>query len=161
MKTLFFAAKSDVDLTEVLKKVTVRGRMGLCTTVQHAHMLQDVQKQIPGSVLGGQVLGCDVSAALRIKDQVDAFLFIGSGDFHPLEIARRTQKPVYIADPYKNTVTKLPEEEIRFPEDAQWQIQEAVRQYHARFGRPPRGMWPSEGSISDEALELMIKKGID
>jgi alpha-amylase/alpha-mannosidase (GH57 family) len=46
------------------------------------------------------------------------------------------------------------------PEDAEWQIEEAIRYHTEQFGRPPRGMWPSEGSVSDEALRLMIKKGI-
>ncbi|MFA5143502.1 MAG: glycoside hydrolase family 57 protein [Candidatus Omnitrophota bacterium] len=46
------------------------------------------------------------------------------------------------------------------PEDAAWQIEEAVN-YHARqFGMKPRGMWPSEGSVSDEAIEIAISKGI-
>lgn len=47
------------------------------------------------------------------------------------------------------------------PEDAGWQIEEAIK-FHTRvFGSPPRGMWPSEGSVSDEALDIMISKGID
>jgi len=47
------------------------------------------------------------------------------------------------------------------PEDAEWQLEEAIRYHTEQFGQPPRGMWPSEGSVSDEALHLMIKKGID
>ena len=46
------------------------------------------------------------------------------------------------------------------PEDAGWHMEEAVK-YHARqFGASPRGMWPSEGSVSDKVLELAIAKGI-
>lgn len=55
----------------------------------------------------------------------------------------------------------LPGKRFAHPEDAEWQIEEAIRHYTAQFGQPPRGMWPSEGSVSDEALELMIRKGID
>ena len=47
------------------------------------------------------------------------------------------------------------------PEDAAWQIEEAIKYHTAQFGQPPRGMWPSEGSVSDEALDIMISKGID
>ena len=46
------------------------------------------------------------------------------------------------------------------PEDAAWQIEEALRYHAGQFGAPPQGMWPSEGSVSDKALELMISKGI-
>ncbi len=47
------------------------------------------------------------------------------------------------------------------PEDARWQIEEAIKYHTAEFGARPRGMWPSEGSVSDKTLELMISKGID
>ena len=47
------------------------------------------------------------------------------------------------------------------PEDASWHIEEAIKYHTAQFGQPPRGMWPSEGSVSDEALDIMISKGID
>jgi alpha-amylase/alpha-mannosidase (GH57 family) len=47
------------------------------------------------------------------------------------------------------------------PEDAVWQIEEAIKLHTDKFGSPPRGMWPSEGSVSDRALEIMIQKGIN
>lgn len=46
------------------------------------------------------------------------------------------------------------------PEDASWHLAEAVRYHTRQFGSAPRGMWPSEGSVSDKTLELMISKGI-
>ncbi|MDD5495845.1 MAG: glycoside hydrolase [Candidatus Omnitrophica bacterium] len=56
---------------------------------------------------------------------------------------------------------KLPRKKFSHPEDAAWQIEEAIRYHTGQFGRPPRGMWPSEGSVSDDALNLMISKGLD
>ncbi len=47
------------------------------------------------------------------------------------------------------------------PEDAGWHIEEAVKYHTRQFGAPPRGMWPSEGSVSDKAIELMIACGIE
>jgi len=52
-------------------------------------------------------------------------------------------------------------EKFAHPEDAAWQIEEAIKLHIDKFGSPPRGMWPSEGSVSDEALRIMINKGID
>jgi alpha-amylase/alpha-mannosidase (GH57 family) len=46
------------------------------------------------------------------------------------------------------------------PEDAAWQINSAVEYYEAIFGKKPQGMWPSEGSVSNEAVSIMAKAGI-
>ena len=54
----------------------------------------------------------------------------------------------------------LPEKRFAHPEDARWQVKEAIRYHTAQFGRPPRGMWPSEGSVSDEAMDIIISSGI-
>lgn len=55
---------------------------------------------------------------------------------------------------------KLPRKRFSHPEDARWQIDEAIKYHAEQFGQPPRGMWPSEGSVSGEALDLMISSGI-
>jgi alpha-amylase/alpha-mannosidase (GH57 family) len=47
------------------------------------------------------------------------------------------------------------------PEDAEWQVEAAIKYHTEQFGAPPRGMWPSEGSVSDRMLDVLIKKGID
>jgi len=46
----------------------------------------------------GQVLGCDYSAAFSHENEADCFLFLGSGKFHPLGLALRTDKPVISLD---------------------------------------------------------------
>ena len=48
---------------------------------------------------------------------------------------------------------------FRHPEDAREQLERA-RKYHERvFGQPPVGLWPSEGSVSDEALRIAAELG--
>lgn len=47
-----------------------------------------------------------------------------------------------------------------FPDDAEAQTRAAVAAYHHRFGRPPRGMWPAEGAVSEEAAGVFAKAGI-
>ncbi len=56
---------------------------------------------------------------------------------------------------------ELPRKRFSHPEDARWQLEEAIKYYTEQFGRPPRGMWPSEGSVSDDALDLMMSLGIE
>ena len=56
---------------------------------------------------------------------------------------------------------RLPKKKFAHPEDADWHLSESMRYHTEQFGQVPRGMWPSEGSVSDEALDLMISKGLD
>ncbi|GAO03388.1 glycoside hydrolase family 57 protein [Anaeromyxobacter sp. PSR-1] len=46
------------------------------------------------------------------------------------------------------------------PEDARWHVREAISSHARRFGRPPAGMWPAEGSVSPEALEILATEGV-
>jgi alpha-amylase/alpha-mannosidase (GH57 family) len=54
----------------------------------------------------------------------------------------------------------LPRHRFIHPEDAATQVQKAIEDHQRRFGRPPRGMWPSEGSVSDAAAHVMMDAGI-
>jgi alpha-amylase/alpha-mannosidase (GH57 family) len=48
---------------------------------------------------------------------------------------------------------------FRYPQDAREQLERA-REYMTReFGYAPAGLWPSEGSVSDEALRLAAETG--
>lgn len=47
------------------------------------------------------------------------------------------------------------------PEDAQAQINKAVEYYEKIFGIKPRGMWPSEGSVSEDIIPLIAGTGIN
>ncbi|MFB6175031.1 MAG: diphthamide biosynthesis enzyme Dph2 [Candidatus Nanohalobium sp.] len=51
----------------------------------------------------GQVLGCDAGAAHNISHKVDAFVFLGSGEFHPSQVSE-TGKKVYVVDPYERHI---------------------------------------------------------
>ncbi|MDR1695433.1 MAG: hypothetical protein LBR69_02205 [Endomicrobium sp.] len=54
----------------------------------------------------------------------------------------------------------LPSKRFSHPEDAVWHIKNAVKYYEGLFGRKPNGMWPSEGSISNEAAAIIADAGI-
>lgn len=55
---------------------------------------------------------------------------------------------------------KLPESAFQHPEDAAAQIRMAVEFHEQRFGCRPEGMWPSEGSVSEQMIPLVAKAGI-
>ncbi len=55
---------------------------------------------------------------------------------------------------------KLPEPIFQFPEDAEFQLNTGIDYFKKVFSHTPKGIWPSEGSVSDDTLDLFIKKGI-
>jgi alpha-amylase/alpha-mannosidase (GH57 family) len=58
-----------------------------------------------------------------------------------------------------NPATLLPPRAFRRPEDAGEQLRRA-REYHRTvFGQEPAGLWPSEGSVSDQALSIAAGQG--
>ncbi|MBI5561509.1 MAG: hypothetical protein HY894_01455 [Deltaproteobacteria bacterium] len=54
----------------------------------------------------------------------------------------------------------MPKERFVHPEDAAAQIRKAVALYKKIFGAAPRGMWPSEGSVSMDVIPLAAAEGI-
>ena len=105
----------------------VKGKaIGLVTTAQHLHLLEEASALLRDAqatpLIGkgdrrlshpGQILGCNFSAAQSIADKVDAFVFLGSGMFHPLGLTLSTKKPVITVDPYTNQVIIKELEQLR------------------------------------------------
>jgi alpha-amylase/alpha-mannosidase (GH57 family) len=54
---------------------------------------------------------------------------------------------------------RLPHRRFQHPEDARDQLRAAIRLHQQVFGSKPRGLWPSEGSVSDEVLRLAAEEG--
>jgi alpha-amylase/alpha-mannosidase (GH57 family) len=58
-----------------------------------------------------------------------------------------------------NPGTPLPRRAYRHPEDAREHLRRA-REFHERvFGVKPSGLWPSEGSVSDQSLAIAAEEG--
>jgi 2-(3-amino-3-carboxypropyl)histidine synthase len=123
----YFEIREDYDPTKVLGKEFTKikeKRIGLVSTLQFLGSLDKAKKFLElkgktarigkGKFNPGQILGCDISSALSIEREVDAFLFIGSGKFHPLGIALKANKPVYFLDVEKNEITDVESTKQRF-----------------------------------------------
>lgn len=54
----------------------------------------------------------------------------------------------------------LPQERYKYPEDAVWQVKNACRLFEDLFETSLRGMWPSEGSVSEETLDILKRLNI-
>lgn len=108
MKVLYVEARSKKKIPLARLSEVKEKNIGIITTVQHLNQIKYVKKELEkygkkvflgkGTLTqhAGQILGCDVNAGLRIADDVDAFLYIGTGDFHPLHLAFKTKKPLYL-----------------------------------------------------------------
>ncbi len=123
---IYIEARAKVNVRETVKASLQIMKhwnvIGLVTTVQHIKMLDEAESILrragketrigdAGNLkYPGQVIGCDYSNAKCIEDDVDAFLFIGGGRFHPLGLAINTKKPVVAADPYRRTAYPLIED---------------------------------------------------
>jgi alpha-amylase/alpha-mannosidase (GH57 family) len=55
---------------------------------------------------------------------------------------------------------QLPEERFCHPEDAEDQIRQGLELCKKVFGKSPQGMWPSEGSVSEQIVPLAAKSGV-
>ena len=124
MKTVFINAKytgkvelNKIELDKLPKKI------GIVTTVQFLDTMEKITQHLEKNQKKvfidkdkqknkGQILGCDVSAAIKIQSKVDAFLYIGSGRFHPIGAALKTTKDVFCFNPTTNIFSKLYENEI-------------------------------------------------
>ena len=117
---IFIETRSNADVIPAARKaipLLKTGKIGLITTVQHVHKLDEVRTLLnehgKECVVGrgdrrvaypGQVLGCNFTAA---RVDCDEYLYIGSGIFHPLGIAIATGKRVIAADPYLDTAMEV------------------------------------------------------
>lgn len=126
--TVFLEVCIDFDPAEALMKELdkVRYKVGLVATAQHVHLLPAVRKMLTNAgrtvLIGkgdrrisspGQVLGCNVTSALAVKSEVEQFIFLGSGYFHPLAVSLGTGLPVLCVDPYRGAVDDVTEAKER------------------------------------------------
>jgi alpha-amylase/alpha-mannosidase (GH57 family) len=59
-----------------------------------------------------------------------------------------------------NTKSTLPKIGFAYPEDAMAQVEIAMQFYQERFGVAAKGMWPSEESVSEHILPILINAGL-
>lgn len=126
--TFFVEIADDVDVEPVLEEAVtrLRGKAALIAAIEYVpqlpHAKRFLEERGVPAVIGegsarlaypGQVLGCDFTAATGAGRDVDSYLYIGGGDFHPLGVAIATRKPVIAADPRLGEVRDMSEKADR------------------------------------------------
>ncbi|MGQ9675038.1 MAG: hypothetical protein ACUVX1_05170, partial [Chloroflexota bacterium] len=74
--------------------------------------------------------------------------------YHPILPLLIDSGSARMASPYLS----LPETRFAYPEDAAEQLRRAIDLHQRYFDRAPRGLWPSEGAISQELVELLRQR---
>lgn len=125
---LYVESRSDADVDpSVIGSLSgLPARVGLLATVQYLGLIPKVAGMLESSgrtvMVGqgdrriahpGQVLGCNCSAAEAVDGEVDGYLYIGEGDFHPLAAAFGMDKPVLVLNPVTGEVTDMAERRDR------------------------------------------------
>ena len=97
-------------------------KLGLVGSIQHLHLLPDFHERLEQAgfdvtipmggarlTFPGQVLGCNYSGD---DDTIGHYLFLGSGDFHPIGLVLHTGKPLAMLDPYSGDAIEMSFERI-------------------------------------------------
>ena len=126
---IYVHASIDVDVDGLLERVLPSLKqydsIGLTTTAQHVHQIQEIAEKLREkgiqvvvgkgtgeTPLDAQILGCSYMTAINIKDKVGAYLYIGGGRFHPTGIVMSTGKPVITLNPYNGQVGFITEDDL-------------------------------------------------
>jgi 2-(3-amino-3-carboxypropyl)histidine synthase len=167
--TVYVEARAALNVSSALEKALPMlkkwRRIGIATTVQHVQTLDEAREALTRQgktvVIGdtgrlsypGQVIGCDYSNAVSIAKDVEAFLFIGGGQFHALGVALSTSKPTVVADPYDNTAVSIDAEAEKILKQRWAQVQEAKK---AKTFAVLIGLKPGQKKL-EEAMRLKQK----
>lgn len=118
-KVVYVEARMRADVKEAVENAAdllSTRRVGVVTTVQHVHRMEEIVEVLETRGIEavvrsggdrtrypGQVLGCNYEAARNMD--VEEYLFVGTGQFHPLGVALATKKRVVAADPVTGNVS--------------------------------------------------------
>jgi len=167
--TIYVEARAGADITEAVQKALPLlekwRKIGLVTTVQHVQTLDAAREILVRAgktvVIGdtarasypGQVVGCDYSNAKSIAKDVEAFLFIGGGQFHAIGVALSTSKPTIVADPFDSNAFSVGKEAKKILKQRWADIEEARR---AKTFGVLVGLKPGQKRL-EEALQIKQK----
>ncbi|MDY0224954.1 MAG: diphthamide biosynthesis enzyme Dph2 [Candidatus Methanomethylophilaceae archaeon] len=119
---MYVEAKASPDILEAVSFLVplIPQNIGLLATVQYVNLIPKAKEILEGMgkkvfvgtgdkriCYPGQVLGCNCSTATAIENKVDAFLFLGEGDFHPLAAAFGVKKPLIVLNPLTGEIRSV------------------------------------------------------
>lgn len=116
-------------------------------TEDEKHKLMEKQLQICGMVVSKH-------KELQDRGQIEVSV---TPFYHPILPLLCDTNNALQATPNIN----LPKKRFSHKEDAFNQVKNAVEYYESVFGRKPSGMWPSEGSVSNDVVKIASENNIE
>src|SRR5919201_3316238 len=77
--------------------------------------------------------------------------------YHPILPLIIDDRSALRADPQ----AQLSDPPFAYPDDAAFQLEDAMASHERAFGAKPKGVWPSEGAVSPEAAEAIKAAGLE
>lgn len=118
-----FRMDFDPGIVRIALPFLTEKRVGLVTTVQHAHLIPAVAEILQKAGIdvivaegtgrtpyAGQILGCSFEAARETS--ASEILYLGTGQFHPLGVQISTGARVIACDPYTQTCVAVDGERL-------------------------------------------------
>ena len=110
MKKIFILAEANISVKNVIDNFfrQKQPKLAIFTTIQYLKEVQEYIKKnkLKNILFGGQILGCDSGSAEKVCRKVNAFLYVGTGEFHPGALIKFNKK-IFIANPENNSVTTV------------------------------------------------------
>ena len=104
-------------LVDLVERAGLPKRLGLVASIQHLDLVAPLAEALGATgriarwgqgdrrlAYAAQALGCNYTGAERIAPEVDAFLFLGTGRFHPIGLAFAVDRPVHALDPLQRVL---------------------------------------------------------
>jgi len=119
-KIVMVDALDDISFDSVAEKCVTALKdyrtLSVLTDSQHLHQIQPVREILEkhgfkvvigkgkGQLNDGQVFGCEFYPVSEVKNEINAYVFLGQSQFHAAGIALSSGKPVFILDPYYDEI---------------------------------------------------------
>ncbi|MEM4929124.1 MAG: diphthamide biosynthesis enzyme Dph2 [Acidilobaceae archaeon] len=143
-KVIYVPAFSKIPIAESLLEEALNivksyeaKKIGLVAVLQHINKLRDVEKffkarglepivpqGVPPYLLDGQIIGCEYGAVSGLE--VDVFLYLGGGLFHPIGLYLTVKKPVIKIDPHEAKVVDVTPIGVKYFKIRLFKIQQAM-----------------------------------
>lgn len=130
--TIFYEYYIDFDFINLLKNFIKKlnyKKFCLVTTIQFKNNLKKVKDFLEKNGFEikayDYILGCDISRVKKLEKSIDAYLFLGSGRFHPLGLQEKVGKPVLFLDVENQTLENLYKEKEKIEIKKRLKIEKA------------------------------------
>ncbi|MGD1099869.1 MAG: diphthamide biosynthesis enzyme Dph2 [Thermoplasmata archaeon] len=104
-------------LAGIVAEARLPRHLGLVASVQHLDLVEPLRTALGRHgyevhigtgdrrlAFPAQALGCNYTGAEAVAGKVDAFLFLGTGNFHPIGLAFAVDRPVHALDPLQGVL---------------------------------------------------------